>query len=133
MTHRIEVGIKKITMAITNNWMPFLFVVLFLASCKNDKNTEESMSQKSNKDYYTEPYRPQFHFSPEIMWMNDPNGMVYNNGVYHLFYQYHPDSTIWGPMHWGHATSKDLLHWQHKPIALYPDEKGFIGLNLGSK
>ncbi len=113
-------------MYISNNWMPFLFVVLFLASCKNDPNTEESMAQKSNKEPYTEPYRPQFHFSPEKMWMNDPNGMVYNKGVYHLFYQYHPNSMIWGPMHWGHATSKDLLNWQHKPIALYPDEHGLI-------
>ncbi len=113
-------------MATTNYWMPFLFVVLFLASCKSDKNTEEFMSQKTNIAYYTEPNRPQFHFSPEKKWMNDPNGMVYNKGVYHLFYQYHPDSTIWGPMHWGHATSKDLLHWQHKPIALYPDKNGFI-------
>lgn len=113
-------------MVTTNNWMPFLFVVLFLASCKDDKNTRESMSQKTNSAYFTEPYRPQFHFSPETMWMNDPNGMVYNKGVYHLFYQYHPESTVWGPMHWGHATSNDLLHWQHKPIALYPDDHGFI-------
>src|SRR5680860_283465 len=113
-------------MATTDNWMPFLFVVLFLASCKDDKNTRDSMSQKTNRTYYTEPYRPQFHFSPETMWMNYPNGMVYNKGVYHLFYQYHPESTVWGPMHWGHATRNDLLHWQHRPIALYPDDHGFI-------
>ena len=84
------------------------------------------MASNSVEDYYTEPYRPQFHFTPEKMWMNDPNGMVYNKGVYHLFYQYYPDSTVWGPMHWGHAISKDLLHWKHKPIALYPDENGYI-------
>ncbi len=84
------------------------------------------MPEHTKPEFYTEPFRPQFHFSPEKMWMNDPNGMVYNEGIYHLFYQYHPDSTIWGPMHWGHATSKDLLHWQHKPIALKPDEHGFI-------
>jgi fructan beta-fructosidase len=74
----------------------------------------------------TEPHRPQFHFSPKEKWMNDPNGMVYHKGVYHLFYQYYPDSTVWGPMHWGHATSKDMLHWQHQPIALYPDSLGYI-------
>ncbi|HLO39057.1 MAG TPA: levanase, partial [Lacibacter sp.] len=51
----------------------------------------------------SEPHRPQFHFSPKEKWMNDPNGMVYHKGVYHLFYQYYPDSTVWGPMHWGHA------------------------------
>lgn len=76
--------------------------------------------------YYTEPYRPQFHFSPEKSWMNDPNGLVYNDSIYHLFYQYYPDSTVWGPMHWGHAISKDLIHWEHKPIALFPDEHGYI-------
>lgn len=71
-------------------------------------------------------YRPQIHFSPPGNWMNDPNGMVYYNGTYHLFYQYYPDSTVWGPMHWGHATTKDLMHWQNLPIALYPDSLGYI-------
>ncbi len=58
--------------------------------------------------------------------MNDPNGMVYSKGVYHLFFQYYPDSTVWGPMHWGHATSTDLMHWDEKQIALYPDNLGYI-------
>ncbi|MEP6645873.1 MAG: glycoside hydrolase family 32 protein [Saprospiraceae bacterium] len=73
-----------------------------------------------------EPYRPVFHFSPKAHWMNDPNGMVFHNGVYHLFFQYYPDGMVWGPMHWGHATSKDLIHWEEKPIALYPDSLGYI-------
>ncbi len=75
---------------------------------------------------YKEKHRPQYHFSPPAKWMNDPNGMVYYKGEYHLFYQYYPDSTVWGPMHWGHAISKDLVHWEHLPIALYPDSLGLI-------
>lgn len=78
------------------------------------------------KKLYQELHRPQFHFSPPAKWMNDPNGMVYYKGEYHLFYQHYPDSTVWGPMHWGHAISKDMLHWQHQPIALYPDAHGDI-------
>ena len=82
--------------------------------------------QSNQPPYYREPHRPQIHFSPEAHWMNDPNGMVFYKGVYHLFYQYYPEGTVWGPMHWGHATSKDMVHWQHQPIALYPDTLGYI-------
>jgi fructan beta-fructosidase len=75
---------------------------------------------------YHEQYRPQIHFSPKEGWMNDPNGMIYYNNVYHLYFQYYPYSSVWGPMHWGHATSKDLVHWQEQPIALFPDSLGYI-------
>jgi fructan beta-fructosidase len=75
---------------------------------------------------YKELYRPQLHFSPKEKWTNDPNGLVYYQGVYHLFYQYYPGDIIWGPMHWGHATSRDLIHWKQLPIALYPDSLGYI-------
>jgi len=77
-------------------------------------------------NFNMEIYHPQYHFTPPTMWMNDPNGLVYFDGEYHLFYQYHPESTVWGPMHWGHAVSADLINWQHLPIALYPDEHGTI-------
>ena len=73
-----------------------------------------------------EAYRPQIHFSPKAHWINDPNGMVYNNGIYHLFFQYHPYSSVWGPMHWGHATSRDMISWQEQPVAIYPDSLGTI-------
>src|SRR5690606_13223753 len=99
-----------------------LFLSAFLASCSVTKN----QAKNPDSNYYNEPHRPQTHFSPKETWINDPNGMVYFAGTYHLFYQHYPDSTVWGPMHWGHATSTDLVHWKHQPIALYPDSLGYI-------
>lgn len=75
---------------------------------------------------YREALRPQFHYSPPLEWMNDPNGMVYHAGEYHLFYQYHPYGNRWGPMHWGHAVSRDMVRWENLPIALFPDRHGAI-------
>lgn len=83
-------------------------------------------AQQTAAEQYHELYRPQIHFSPRAHWTNDPNGMVYYNGIYHLFFQYYPNGTTWGPMHWGHAESRDLMHWKEMPIALYPDSLGYI-------
>ena len=97
-----------------------LFVILFCMSCTLIE------AQFEDPAIYHEQYRPQIHFSPKEHWMNDPNGMVYNDGIYHLFFQYYPGSSKWGPMHWGHATSSDMIHWTEQPIALYPDSLGYI-------
>lgn len=76
----------------------------------------------------TEPFRSVYHHTPETNWMNDPNGMFYDEttGVWHLYYQHYPEAPVWGPMHWGHSTSKDLIHWDYQPIAIYPDANGMI-------
>ena len=81
----------------------------------------------------SETERPLYHFSPRIGWLNDPNGFSFYNGKYHLFYQYHPFSTYWGPMHWGHAVSDDLISWEYLPAAMAPDtEYDGVGCFSGS-
>ncbi len=74
---------------------------------------------------WDQPYRPQYHFSPREHWTNDPNGLVYFAGEYHLFFQFNPFGDEWGHMSWGHAVSRDLLHWQELPVAL-PEENGVM-------
>ena len=71
--------------------------------------------------------RPLFHLTPPVGWMNDPNGFCRYQGQYHLFFQYHPYSLQWGPMHWGHAVSDDLLRWTYRPCALAPDTETDAG------
>ena len=80
------------------------------------RNYEEIMEQ-----LIPEHARPSFHLSSRVGWMNDPNGLSYYQGKYHLFYQYYPYESKWGPMHWGHAVSEDLLHWEYLPAAIAPD------------
>ena len=91
-----------------------------------DDKTDPEPETPTGDDLRKEPYRPQIHFTPARNWMNDPNGMVYADGVYHLFYQYNPKGNDWGNMSWGHATSKDLVHWEEQPVALMRDDLGDI-------
>lgn len=101
--------------------MILMMCSLALLACSRGEQNKDG-----NNETALEPQRPTFHFSPKSGWMNDPNGMVYLNGKYHLFFQHNPDTNVWGPMHWGHAISTDLVHWEEQPIALFPDSLGTI-------
>lgn len=78
---------------------------------------------------YDQAWRPQYHFTPPQNFMNDPNGTVYYQGEYHLFYQYNPQGNVWGHMHWGHAVSRDMVHWQNLPIALREDPGKYMAFS----
>jgi len=101
-------------------YLIFLISSIALIGCIR-KPAEEEKMEKGVIPTFQETYRPQFHFSTPINWHNDPNGLLYYDGEYHMFYQYNPRGNEWGYMHWGHAISEDLLHWEYLPIAIYPD------------
>lgn len=104
-----------------------LIALSFLIGCKDKVQNKQDIDEPVNVSYTEEDlYRPNFHFTPKANWMNDPNGMFYKDGYYHLYFQHYPNGSTWGPMHWGHAISTDMVTWKEMPIAIFPDEKGYI-------
>lgn len=101
-------------------------VLLSIVGCKPYSAAAQTTASKVSVATEEKMYRPNFHFTPKNGWMNDPNGMFYADGYYHLYYQHYPEKSVWGPMHWGHAISKDLIKWEEQPIALYPDKDKYI-------
>lgn len=118
--------INKFNIKIITRLVLVATLMIYL-NCKNDKQSySEEIEVAENFTEDELKYRPLFHFTPKNNWMNDPNGMFYLNGKYHLYFQHYPDGNVWGPMHWGHAISEDLINFEEQPIALYPDEIGLI-------
>ena len=119
-----------------NGLWAFLDITAFkgkVAILKVNGVTQEGMVMivQSNEipgagDFYSETLRPQFQFSQKIGWNNDGNGMVYYDGEWHLYFQHNPYGWNWGNMHWGHVVSKDLVHWEQLPIAIYNKKRGIF-------
>jgi fructan beta-fructosidase len=101
-------------------------VLFFTVSSKFHTTSAQTKTVAEINSIENQLYRPNFHFTPKKGWMNDPNGMFYADGYYHLYFQHYPDKNVWGPMHWGHAISKDLIKWEEQPIAIYPDKEKYI-------
>jgi len=96
-----------------------------LASARHESRFAASCDDSSlRRKLASDPLRPQYHLMPAHNWMNDPNGPIYFGGRYHMYHQYNPHGATWGNMHWAHATSPDMIHWQHEPIALAPTPGG---------
>ena len=95
-----------------------------LSALKIQADPRAALDSAQISELASDPRRPQFHLLAAANWMNDPNGLIYWNGSYHMFYQYNPKAADWGNMHWGHAVSKDMVHWKNVPIALSPTPGG---------
>ena len=123
-------GLSIATSAEQTNWYAFFTIESYKgkkARVVASRATEEGFALVKQSDvvpgeenFYKEPHRPQFHFTQKVGWNNDPNGMGYHEGLWHFFFQHNPVALPWGNMTWGHATSKDLLHWEQQPNKLFP-------------
>jgi fructan beta-fructosidase len=137
MTYVFE-SMKPFTLTIVISVL-FILNFLFLIGCDRVEEPSGNVfvaglinQHMETEADYRERYRPQYHFTPRIHWMNDPNGLVYFNGEYHLFYQYNPFASRWGYMSWGHAVSTDMLHWEHRPVAIPYGKEQEEGIFSGS-
>jgi len=105
-----------------------IIILLVFITSYNLRNMSENEEKSSSliQGSYDEVFRPQIHFTPAKNFMNDPNGLILIEGTYHLYFQFNPEANVWGNMSWGHATSKDLIHWEEQPVAIKPNELGVI-------
>ena len=100
-------------------------LAVFAQEAARASGKPESDQRRLREPFPNDPHRPRYHFLPPRNWMNDPNGLIFHRGNYHLFFQHNPGAAVWGDMHWGHAFSKDLISWQHLPMALAPTPDGY--------